>query len=306
MVSHDYTLEVNLDTIPTWEAFVENAEPFSVALDGKVKAPTQEDITIPVANYNHHDGVDRYSTKATCEQVFEAVKMGLRRAFPQIVALVNDCDQDVITSNAILRSPHLADSPLISRLVSVEGRLDSYGGGYNYDPRKMPFLEQVSWIFEPYAQFRQDGGLERGDVGYYHRVIEDASSRIDKYAMGGAGRVSIDDRYEKIGKVGGFIEINRIGPMASLALARDGIGSTAEIIQQENGLLKVTLASVDRFQPGADMVELAKILNIQELEAGGSPDWGGGNVYCCSPRNIGSVLPRETVEATINALHTTS
>lgn len=299
MIRSGYELEIDLATIPSWEYFVAQAEPFSIALDGKVKAPTLEDITIPVANYNHHDGVDRYSTKATCEQVFEAVKMGLHRAFPRVIALVNDCDQDVITSNAILRSPYLVDVPLISRLVSVEGRLDAYGGSYNYDPKKMPFLEQMSWIFEPYTQFRHEGGLQRGSIDEYRRVIDDASSRIDAYSMGNAQRVAVDDRYEKLSMIGGFTEIKRIGAMASLALARDGVGSIAEITEQDDGLLKVTLAKVDRFQKCIDLIALADAFNKLEVEFGGSPEWGGGNAYCCSPRNVGSALSREVIEHTI-------
>lgn len=299
MISHNYELQVDLATIPDWETFRDQAEPYSIALDGKVKAPTREDMSVPLANYNHHDGVDRYSTKATCEQVFEASKMGLHRAFPQIIAMVNDCDQDVITCNAILRSPHHADSPLISRLVAMEGRLDAYGGAFNFDVRKMPFLENMSWIFEPYTEFKDSGGLQRGKVSEYERVIEDASSRVDQYAMGRAEQIRVDDRYEVIGKIGLFTEIERIGSMASLGLARDGVASTAEFHDLENGLTQVTLAKVDRFQRCVDMVGLAVHLNELEAEAGGQPDWGGGNAYCCSPRNLGTVLSREEIEESI-------
>lgn len=300
MINHSYELQVDLATIPDWETFRDQAEPFTVALDGKVKSPTQEDMSVPIANYNHHDGVDRYSTKATCEQVFEAAKMGLHRAFPQMIVAVNDCDQDVITCNAILRSPHLVDSPLISRLVLMEGRLDAYGGAFNFDVSKMPFLENMSWIFEPYTEFRESGGLERGKASEFERVIDDSSSRIDQYAMGRAERLRVDDRYTVLGRIGLFTEIDRIGSMASLGLARDGVGSTAEFQDLENGLTKVTLAKVDRFQRCVDMVGLARHLNSLELEAGGDPGWGGGNAYCCSPRNLGSVLSRAEIEEAIN------
>jgi hypothetical protein len=50
MISAGYSLQVELPTIPSWEEFVEKAVTYTIALDGKVKAPTQEDIRISVSD----------------------------------------------------------------------------------------------------------------------------------------------------------------------------------------------------------------------------------------------------------------
>jgi hypothetical protein len=108
-----------------------------------------------VANFNHHEGVSRLETRATCAQVLLAVRQGFFRRFTGTVHVyVNDCDEDVCLSVFLLRYPHLCQgviNPLLNRLVAMEDMLDSTACSYAYPP-EMKSLQTLAWIFAPYHQ----------------------------------------------------------------------------------------------------------------------------------------------------------
>lgn len=71
------TLHVDLKNPPyAWESFVATKPPFSIALDGYVSTGPRFDATGPYLNANHHEEVDRLSTRATCAQILMALRQG--------------------------------------------------------------------------------------------------------------------------------------------------------------------------------------------------------------------------------------
>ncbi len=95
-------LHVDLQTL-TMSQFVEQTQPFSVALDGYVRGGPQYDLKGPRVSFNHHEDVDRLATRSTCAQVLMSLRQGLFGRFrdaqgPQAHVWVNDCDEDVCTS----------------------------------------------------------------------------------------------------------------------------------------------------------------------------------------------------------------
>ena len=67
--------------ILTWDEFRQQKQQFSVALDGYISDKPLFDSSGPYANFNHHEFVDRLSTRSTAGQVHIAVKMGLFQTF---------------------------------------------------------------------------------------------------------------------------------------------------------------------------------------------------------------------------------
>ncbi|MCR4312256.1 MAG: hypothetical protein NUV56_03155 [Candidatus Uhrbacteria bacterium] len=64
-----------------WEDFVRQKPPSSIALDGFVTDGPRFDRAGPWANFNHHEGVPRLETRATCAQVRMALQQGLHQRF---------------------------------------------------------------------------------------------------------------------------------------------------------------------------------------------------------------------------------
>ena len=81
----------------SWDEFRLEKPPFSIALDGVVGEPTKRDYFGPYANFDHHLGVDRTSTRSTSEQVYIEINLGLFEQFrkngiPYANVFVNDPD----------------------------------------------------------------------------------------------------------------------------------------------------------------------------------------------------------------------
>ena len=84
----------------TWDRFRTENPPFSIALDGYVADRPLFDQKGPHLNCNHHEYVDRLSTRSTTAQVHMAIKQGLFQRFsqsgkPTAHIYVNDPDYDV-------------------------------------------------------------------------------------------------------------------------------------------------------------------------------------------------------------------
>lgn len=110
-------LHVEPNTSPmSMKEFVKKAPKFSIALDGYVAGPIdykiEEDeegnITQAIVNFNHHEGVNRSITMATCEQIAYHFRTGMIENFRQpdgeiqIDIFTNDADEDIILSCFLL------------------------------------------------------------------------------------------------------------------------------------------------------------------------------------------------------------
>ena len=146
-------------------AFREMAGPFSVAIDGFVREGPWFDASLPSKCFNHHEGVSRLETRATCAQVMLAVRQGFYRRFrdgdgPRAAVYANDCDEDVCMSWFLLKHHALSAqilNPLLNRLVHMVDLLDTTAGAYPF-PEDLPALHGLAWVFEPYRRFRLAGG----------------------------------------------------------------------------------------------------------------------------------------------------
>jgi hypothetical protein len=103
--------------------------PRSIALDGAVRGP-RIDAAGERYSFDHHEGVIRHVTLATCEQVREALLVGLDpRGFR---VFLNDLDGDTLLSAWLLLHPERLrgkGGARVSRLVDRVGRSDALGPG---------------------------------------------------------------------------------------------------------------------------------------------------------------------------------
>ena len=170
----------------SWEEFCAKTKGSSIAIDGFINGPPNFDPKGPWANFDHHRGVDRLATRATCGQVYVAIKQGLLSCFcnetgPQITVYANHPDEDVSLSFFLLKWGYFSDvinSTLLKKLVMVADLLDTTFGTFPSMPADILFLEQFGWVFEPYHQFRLSGRIDNNNMSEFSKVVTNIEGRI--------------------------------------------------------------------------------------------------------------------------------
>ena len=122
----------------TREQFCKTKPPNSIALDGYVYGGPWFEHNGPYASFNHHEGVERLATRATCGQVLLAIRQGLFTSFlndksHKLHIWVNDCDEDVCLSVFLLKRAYLAkdtNNKRLNQIVFEEDMLDTTVGAY--------------------------------------------------------------------------------------------------------------------------------------------------------------------------------
>jgi hypothetical protein len=260
----------------------------AVALDGFVAGPTR--FTSGHANFNHHEDVDRFATRATCEQVALAVRMRLPLlADPQLSVHVNDPDPDVCFAVWLLEHPALVDHPAIERLCTLEGAVDASGG--TCLPGSPDDVDTLAWVVDPWAAWRTEGAPD----GEMAAVIRAVGGRLDAVAEGRPGRVDLTDSYEVVAATGDVWALVERHPLARARAAADGVRVYLAVRPGPTPDTRtVSLGRVSPFVP-ADLPGCYAALNAAEPDghlAGDPLDcWGGSDLVGGSPRRSGTALP---------------
>lgn len=288
--------------------FREIAPPYSIAIDGFVGEAPWFNPHGPYANFNHHEGVDRLSTRATCAQVLMALRMGMLECFtkdgePEIHVYANDCDEDVCLTWAVLRHINIALRPTsigMNRMVGMMDMLDTTAGSYPYPP-KLPLLEEKVWIFDPYRRFRLDGGLGRRCPDEFRAVVEEVNRRFDLYLEDRGERMKVDDRYEKLGGGPGWTMFREIGTDGRTGAFADGVKAYVCLVEERsNGRYTYSIGKLSQYVTHFPIQRLYYDLNL--LEDCGEDRWGGGETIGGSPRVGGSKIPPTELIELINSL----
>jgi hypothetical protein len=280
-------------TIPVpWEVFRKTAAPFSLALDGFVPEGPEFDPSVPVMNLNHHDGVKRIETRATCAQVEMRLVLKLFRTFrdkdgPRMVVCANDCDEDVCTSWFQLKHHAMCSqvfNPLLHRLISIEDKMDTTAGAYPY-PEGLDVLEELAWVFEPYRRFRASGELDRREAEAFVAVVTDVEHRIMRHITGRGGRLKLDTRFDRMRSGTGWTMVREHGAQARQGVFGSGIDAFVAVRERPDGRYVYTFGRLSDTIP-FPLVRLIDRLNREEdctLDR-----WGGGDIVMGSPRVGGS------------------
>lgn len=287
-----------------WAEFCATHGPYAIALDGYVAASSRFDPTGPRLNLDHHSGVDRLATRATCAQALLAIRQGLFECFrdgrgPRAEVCVNDCDEDVCTSWFLLTHAGLAAhgaTPALERLVSLVDVLDTTAGTYPL-PADLSALKELAWVFAPYHCFRRGGELDRAQPEGHRGVVAEVSSRIERHLGGRGGSQPLDGRYERQGGGPGWSMIREDGAQARLAVAADGIRAYVCVRERQDGRWAYVVGRASPFVP----FDVPGILGeLNEAEGATKDRWGGSDLVGGGPRARGSRLPPSEVERVIN------
>lgn len=286
----------------SWKKFLKEAPMRSVALDGYVSDSTKFDEKKVIQNFNHHENVDRLSTRCTCAQILNAIRLNFFEQYRnedgeiEMNIYVNDCDEDVCLSVYLLQHGFMAEhviNPNLNRLVNVEDALDTTSGAYPY-PKDMPILKGMAWVFEPYRIARKNGFLHSNDPKIYRQVIEDVGNRIQQYIMGNGKEINLDTKYEVIDNGKGWTMVDEIGDYARTGMYADGITAFVSVTERNDGKYNYIIGKNSPYVK-FDIETMYRRLN--EREGLKIDMWGGSDIIGGSPRVAGSSLnPQEVKE----------
>lgn len=272
----------------------------AVALDGYVEGPTK--VSGDHANFNHHEGTDRFTTRATCEQVALALRMHMPLlAEPNLRIDVNDADPDICFAVWLLHHPDLVDHPVIERLCSLEGALDSSGG--TCAPGTVAELETLAWIVDPWASQRER--LAGCDAEILGDIIREVGFRIDETLAGRGGKVDLSATtgYDLEAVAGDVWVVREHHPMARARVCLDGATVFISVRPgPDERTLSMTVGKASPFVH-LDLDAVYADLNAAELDAGGDVGscdrWGGSDAIGGSPRLAGTRLDHSDVMAVV-------
>jgi hypothetical protein len=275
----------------------------AIALDGYVDGPPCQDDSRTHANFDHHLGVDRWSTPATCQQVAAAIRAGLdlvvttdAQPLDDLKVHVNDPDPDVALSWWLLNHPHLCDHPAVRWLFDLEGRLDASGGTDPGVDREL--LEVLAWVIDPWARRRR--AIPTLDASAMADIIDEVGARVDEFVAGRPGVVELSTSYELLHDAGPVWAICEHHPLSRATAVADGARVLVSVLpgpQPTSGAVTICKAHPD---VPVDLELVFADLNVREHLLPSAPDrWGGSDTVGGSPRHAGTHL---TVGAIVAAV----
>ena len=289
----------------SWDVFLGMAPNRSIAIDGYVIGRPRFDAKRAIINANHHEEVDRFSTRCTCAQLATQIRTGLFQTFPgdePIHVFFNDCDQDVCMSIWLLRHGIIVRNivnPILNRILFIEDMLDTTAGSYGFPP-DMPGLQENNWIFAPYAMARQNGALARRNPTEFIQVIDAVDARIDQTIVGNGQKLELDTRYEVIARNQVWAMVKEVGLNARTGMFSDGITAFVSVQEIKDSRWKYSLGRTGIWIP-FDVPTILDHLNEKECDPVNK--WGGGETIGGSPRATGSCLsPTNVTEIIEHAL----
>ncbi|MGH9222634.1 MAG: hypothetical protein ACRD2W_02255 [Acidimicrobiales bacterium] len=291
----DIDLIIRPGTVMTPEEFCGLDGP-AIGLDGAVSGAPFRRPGGPHASYNHHESVDRYSTRSTCEQCYLDVSQGLwlrmhRGGHPGADVYVNDADEDVCTALWVLANPRRINELAVRRLVEVEGILDVLAATWWPEWAEIDdMLAHLAWVYGPCHDARRDA--QPADEESLRAIIEEVAERITAHVNGSGGRRAASTEYVPVLQRGAVAVVREYGPYARMQERLDGL----ETVISERWAGTVRIVSITKTTPwsSTDLATVYRRLN--ELE-GCPPDdqWGGSDLVGGSPRRRGTSLSLETI-----------
>jgi hypothetical protein len=163
--------------------------PGSLALDGYVQGPAL-DTDQRRFSFDHHDACIRLVTRATCQQVLDAMLLGLDPS--DLTVYVNDVDGDTALSVWLLRNPERIREPVVRHLVESVGGIDAHGPSY---PTLEPGVAAgfLAGPMEPEVTARKDGSYQHCDL---YELLEECVIGIGDYVDAGTPPAPKRERVE--------------------------------------------------------------------------------------------------------------
>jgi len=287
----------------SWSEFISSRPQFSVALDGYVPEGPQFDPRGPFLNLNHHEGVSRLETRASCAQARVHVQQGLFQSFsksgePQALVWLNDCDQDACFSWVIFHHPEVLKSEEFLRLLDIVDMRDTTGG-FCAPPLRPEDGEALAWIFEPYQTFRFSGRISERNQDAFRATVYAVEARVLCYLEGRGDRLPADMIYRVIGSGAGWTMVEESSTDARMQMHADGIRAFVSARERPDGLWQY---SIGRSSPVVSFPLPTILARLRRAERDAKHTWGGSEVIAGCNRVVGSSLSPDEVTRIIESV----
>jgi len=259
---------------------LEDLPPKSIALDGYVQGP-EIDLENQRFSFDHHDKCIRLVTRATCQQVMDAILLGMDP--DEVTVYVNDVDGDTVMSVWLLRNPHQVVFERVCKLVDIVGLMDAHGPAYPIFSRGTvtAFFEHV---MKPERDARRDGSYQTCDLG---ELLDQCLANLDFYVAQGTPIIPPSElpKFEVLltGDCGWAMATGEgfIFP----SLYKHGYTRVIAYSKLPDGTYNYTVGKMSEFVSGFPVGPVSDektiLAHLNALE----PGWGGGSTIGGSPRN---------------------
>lgn len=278
----------------------DSLNPNTVALDGYCQGP-EIDPEKRRFSFDHHAGCLRLVTKATCEQVREAIILGLPIDADTTI-LVNDIDADTVVSCWLLLNPSRVWESKVEEFVAQVGKTDAHGPifqahflhraitapwGKDAEPQSLAMLEKFLQVVTDYA----DGKIETKEPELKEEIFKGYgwSARMGWQPV--ESNTGFDGFYKQ-GFVLGFLyqdapmdtKTYTVAKASDLVAAKLGPGSKVRPV-----------TSVEQFEDTI-LGALGRAEQTKNPEQSLAHTWGGGTSIGGAPRNSNGSASQLTPE----------
>lgn len=266
-------LVVSRGTVVPFESLPAN----SIALDGYVQGP-RIDTKLQRYSFDHHAECVRHSTRATCEQVRDALVLGLDPR--ELTVFVNDVDADTALSVWLLENPHRVNDMRVRAMVSLVGLIDAHGPAYQLSAVDDGLAR---WVFDGAMAPERDARRSRtyGTLDL-EVLLRTCVERLDPNGYQPTEREAVEFKATHDG-TGWVMATSR--QFIFSALYERGVTRAIAYDQLPDGSWVYTVGKKSEFVsnfPVGPHTEPGTILHaLNAVE----PGWGGGSTIGGAPRN---------------------
>ena len=251
----------------------------SIALDGYVQGPVF-DVENNKFSFDHHDKVNRQITRASCQQVSDALLLGFDPKKSSIY--INDVDGDIVLAVWLLRHPEMAKDPKVRMLVESVGGIDAHGPSYQaLDP------ELADMFYKGVMKPESDAGKNRTYAQVdLSALLKQCLKNMDRLMAGTLEYTKeADNRSFEIVKKGTDCTMVESNDFVFDLVYKDGYTRAVVMQKQTDGSIAYTIGKkselVSNFPVGPMSKEGSILYELNKIEAG----WGGSSTIGGAPRN---------------------
>lgn len=276
-----------------------NLAPKSIALDGYVQGPAI-DVENERFSFDHHDGCVRLLTRATCQQVMDALLLGLDPT--GYTVYVNDIDGDTALAVWLLKNPSRVAEEFVRRLVETVGTVDAHGPAY---PTMEPKLADAFFqgAMKPVSDLQRAKKYGEANLD---ELLKTCVENIDKLVDGmleWAPRPEKERSFELTHTGNGWVMAKSDDFIFDLLYAN---GHTKAIAYQVlgDGSIAYTVGKKSELVTGFPVgphSQTGTILNALSKRENG---WGGGSTIGGAPRNADGSRSRLTPDEVFSLVET--
>lgn len=258
----------------------ENLPENSIALDGYVQGP-YFDLEHKKFSFDHHDKVNRQITRATCQQVLDALLLGFEPKDYNIC--LNDVDGDTVLAVWLLQHPEMANDSKVRMLVESVGGIDAHGPAYQALDNDLAEMFYKG-VMKPESDSRRNRTYTQLDLG---ELLQQCLKKFDDM-MAGKLEYTKEEKernFEIVQEGSGWVMVEsndfvfdlvyKAGHTRAVAMQKQPDGSWVYTVAKKSEM-------VSNFPVGPVLQEGTILYELNKLE----PGWGGGSSIGGAPRNL--------------------